>query len=63
MSITVPEHSVYYLEFVTPDVEAMCDLYSQSNGWIFQPMDPALGNARVAHLPDGSLMWNSCSHA
>ena len=51
----VPEHSVYYLEIVTPDVTSTCDLYTKSYGWRFHPMDPALGNAFVAKLPGGSL--------
>ena len=51
----VPEHSVHYLEIVTPDVEDMCALYTKSYGWKFQEMDPNLGNARVAKLPGGSL--------
>ncbi len=53
--MVVPEHSVYYLEIVTPDVKAMCDLYTKSHGWNFQAMDPALGNACVANLPGGAL--------
>ena len=53
--MAVSENSVHYLEIVTPDVKAACDLYAKSNGWHFQPMEPALGNAFVAKLPDGSL--------
>jgi predicted enzyme related to lactoylglutathione lyase len=49
------EHSVHYLEIVTPDVKSMCDLYTKSFGWNFQPESPELGNARVAKLKDGSL--------
>jgi predicted enzyme related to lactoylglutathione lyase len=55
MQKIVPEHSVYYLEIVTPNVKAMCDLYTKSYGWNFQPMVPELGNACVADLPGGSL--------
>jgi predicted enzyme related to lactoylglutathione lyase len=55
MQMVVPEHSVYYLEIVTLDVKAMCDLYTKSYGWNFQPMVPELGNACVANLPGGSL--------
>lgn len=51
----VPEYSVHYLEIVTPDPASTRDLYAQSYGWRFQPMDPALGNAFVAELPGGSL--------
>ncbi len=54
MQNTVPEHSVYYLEIVTPDVKAMCDLYTKSYGWNFQN-NAELGNASVANLPGGSL--------
>ena len=53
----VPEHSVHYLEIVTPDPAPTRDLYAKSYGWQFQPMDPALGNAFVANLPGGSLCW------
>lgn len=51
----VPEHSVHYLEIVTPDPPSARDLYEQSYGWRFGPADPALGNAFVAALPGGSL--------
>ena len=50
----VPEHTIYYTEIVTSDVTATCALYAKTHGWQFQPMEPALGNARVAVLPDGS---------
>ena len=50
----VPEHTVHYLEIVTPDVEAACDLYGKAYGWRFQAMGPELGNSFVASLPDGS---------
>ena len=49
------EHSVRYLEIVTPDVRSMCDLYTKTFGWNFQPESPELGNARVAELQNGSL--------
>jgi predicted enzyme related to lactoylglutathione lyase len=55
MEITVPEHSVHYLEIVTPDVTAACELYERCFGWHFQPMVAELGNASVAKLPGGSL--------
>ncbi len=47
------EHTIHYLEIVTPDVKAMCDLYTNSFGWNFQPEIPELGNARVAKLKNG----------
>ena len=53
--MAVPEHAVHYLEIVTPDVKAACHLYSKAYGWQFQDMDPQLGSAFVAKLPDGSL--------
>jgi uncharacterized protein len=53
--MAVPEHAVHYLEIVTPDVMAACQLYREAYGWHFQDMDPQLGNAFVARLPDGSL--------
>ncbi len=53
MQVVVPEHSVYYLEIVAQDVEAVCDLYTKSYGWDFKPMDPELGNTCVADLPGG----------
>jgi len=51
----VIESSVHYLEIVTPDVESMCNLYTKSFGWNFQPESPELGNARVAKIQGGSL--------
>lgn len=51
----VPEHAVYYLEIVTPDIEAASAFYADAYGWSFEPEAPELGNARVATLPDGSL--------
>jgi predicted enzyme related to lactoylglutathione lyase len=51
----VAEHDVFYLEIVTPEVEAACRLYAAAYGWQFLPAAPELGNARVATLPDGSL--------
>ena len=53
--MAVPEHTVHYLEIVTPDVEAMRRLYCGAYGWDFQATGPELGNAFVAELPDGSL--------
>ncbi len=52
--MTVPEHAVHYLEIVTPDVEAACQLYGTAYGWHFQAV-AELGNAFVATLPGGSL--------
>jgi hypothetical protein len=51
----VPEHAVYYLEIVTPDIRAAADFYRAAYGFRFGPEAPELGNALVATLPDGSL--------
>lgn len=53
--MTVAEHSIHYLEIVTPDVEAARDLYATAYGWRFEAARrQELGNAFVATLPDGS---------
>ncbi|QDV84912.1 VOC family protein [Planctomycetes bacterium TBK1r] len=44
---------VHYLEFVTPDVDAVCETLSQLHGVTFDPGDPMLGNARTAELASG----------
>ena len=51
----VAENSIYYLEIVTPEVEKLCRLYTDSQGWRFESAKPELGNARLAKLPEGSL--------
>jgi len=53
--MAVPEYSVHYLEIVTVDVQAACELYSKLYGWQFRTARPELGGAHVADLPDGSL--------
>jgi hypothetical protein len=52
--MTSPEHAIHYLEIVTPDVDGACRFYTSALGWPFSPPVPALGNALVAALPDGS---------
>lgn len=47
---------VHYLEFVTPDVDAVCATYAAALQADFGRPVPALGNARTAVLPDGSLV-------
>lgn len=42
-----------YLEIVTPEVDAVCDLYCQVHGVTFGEPDPDLGGARTAALPSG----------
>ena len=54
-TLSVPEHSVHYLEIVTPDVASARQLYEATSGWSFEDPVPELGNAVVATLPDGSL--------
>lgn len=53
--MAVAEHAVHYLEIVTPEVDAIRELYENTCGWRFQPLAPELGNAAVAELPGGSL--------
>jgi predicted enzyme related to lactoylglutathione lyase len=46
----------YYLEIVTPEVDAVCAVYAAANGVQFGDPDPALGNARTAPLIGGGLV-------
>lgn len=48
--------SVGYLEIVTPDVDSACALYESLHGLSFGPKDEALGHARAARRPDGTLV-------
>lgn len=45
-----------YLEFVTPDIEALCATYSTLYGVSFSDPVAELGGARVAALPDGGQL-------
>ncbi|MBC8423880.1 hydroxylase, partial [bacterium] len=47
---------IYYLEIVTPDVDAVCAAYAAANGAQFGKPDAGLGNARTATLPGGGLV-------
>ena len=47
---------IYYLEIVTPDVDAACALYSQMYGVTFGDADPNLGGARTAALSGGGML-------
>jgi predicted enzyme related to lactoylglutathione lyase len=47
---------VQYLEIVTPDTEALCATYEAAIGAVFGDPVPALGNARIADMPDGSKL-------
>ncbi len=51
----VLEHTIYYLEIVSADVEAACKLYSEAYGWNFEAKGPEWGHSYVASLPGGSL--------
>ncbi len=53
--MAVPEHTIFYLEIVTADVEAACRLYGQAYDWRFEAKGPEWGSSFVATLPDGSL--------
>jgi hypothetical protein len=44
---------IYYLEIVTPDVDAVCASYAALHGVSFSEPEPGLGNARTAALADG----------
>lgn len=48
--------SIHYLEIVTTDVDAVCDVYTAANGSRFGEPDAGLGNARTAPLPGGGLV-------
>ncbi|MGH1345978.1 MAG: VOC family protein [Nannocystales bacterium] len=48
--------TVGYLEIVTPDVDAACALYESVHGLSFGPREEALGHARAARKPDGTLV-------
>lgn len=47
---------VHYLEMVTKDVDATCELYSETNGVTFGEADPSLGGARTASMKQGGTL-------
>lgn len=47
---------IQYLEIVTPDVDAVCETYSQLHAVQFGENDPSLGGARTAELADGGML-------
>ena len=47
---------IRYLEIVTPDVDALCDQYTATNGITFEEPDANLGGARTAELNDGGVV-------
>ncbi len=48
--------TVYYLEIVSNDADALLAAYESVHGLSFGPEDPDLGQARVAARPDGSFV-------
>jgi len=47
---------IYYLEIVTPEVDATCAAYSQLHGVKFGDGESGLGNARTAALEHGGMI-------
>lgn len=47
---------IQYLEIVTPDVNAVCETYSQVHGVTFGEGDPNLGGARTSELANGGML-------
>lgn len=47
---------IHYLEMVTPDVDATCELYTGVHGVEFGDADASLGGARVARLTNGAML-------
>ncbi len=47
---------VQYLEIVTPEVDAICETYSQVHGMNFGAPDPNLGGARTATMSNGGML-------
>ncbi len=47
---------VFYLEIVTPDVDAICATYAATHGITFGQPNAGFGNARTAAMPDGGMV-------
>jgi predicted enzyme related to lactoylglutathione lyase len=47
---------VYYLEIVTPDMDATCDALEKLHGVSFGAPEAGLGNARTAALESGGMI-------
>ena len=47
---------IHYLEIVTEDVKAACDLYAKANTVKFGDADPSMGGARIAHFENGGMI-------
>lgn len=52
----VNELMIHYLEIVTKDIDAACELYSQMHGVKFGDADKGLGGARTATLAGGGML-------
>ena len=48
--------TIHYLEIVTKDVDAACELYSQMHGVTFGKADQGLGGARTTNLVGGGML-------
>ncbi|MEM6957377.1 MAG: hypothetical protein AAF411_23110 [Myxococcota bacterium] len=48
--------SIHYLEIVTENVDEVCGLYETAHGLYFGPETAAMGQARLATRPDGSMV-------
>jgi predicted enzyme related to lactoylglutathione lyase len=47
---------IFYLEIVTPDIDAACNLYSKMYSVTFGDPNPSLGGARTADLDGGGML-------
>lgn len=47
---------IYYLEIVTPDVDAVCATHERLYGVTFGEPEAGLGNARTAELANGGMI-------
>ncbi|MEM1175922.1 MAG: hydroxylase [Pseudomonadota bacterium] len=47
---------IQYLEVVTPNVDAVCEMYTQTHGVEFGDSDMSLGGARTATLEGGGMV-------
>ncbi|GAC12891.1 VOC family protein [Aliiglaciecola lipolytica] len=47
---------VHYLEIVSHDINAVCNVYANTHSVNFNEPDALLGGARTCTLPDGSIV-------
>jgi len=47
---------IHYLEIVTPEVDALCETYTQLHNMTFGKSDPVLGGARTAEFANGGML-------